>query len=158
MTQTRGGFSARRSPNGTGRLAILAIAVAIGLVSAPAAPQRGRDVARVAETRDCINVRDIDRTRVADPETILFYMRGGDVYRNDLSSRCPSLAFDERFMYRVTQNRICDLDVITVIDDVGFGFLPGASCGLGKFRQISEDEAQLLAADRRDRRGAGTSD
>jgi hypothetical protein len=130
---------------------MLAAALGATLASGPAAPQRGRDSGTGA-TRDCINVRDIDRTRVADAATLLFYMRDGDVFRNDLSSRCPSLGFDQRFMYRVTQNRICDLDVITVIDDVGFGFMPGASCGLGKFRQISEDEAQLLAADRRDRR------
>jgi hypothetical protein len=136
---------------GIGRGATLAVAVAAMLAGAPATPQRGRDNG-AAETRDCINVRNIDRTRVADAATLLFYMRDGEVYRNDLSSRCPSLAFDERFMYRVTQNRICELDVITVIDDVGFGFMPGASCGLGKFRRISDDEAQLLAAERPGRR------
>jgi hypothetical protein len=79
-------------------------------------------------------------------------MRGGDVYRNDLPNRCPNLEFEQRFMYRVTANRLCDLDVITVIDDVGFGFMPGASCGLGKFEPISAEEAESLTEDRRGRR------
>jgi hypothetical protein len=79
-------------------------------------------------------------------------MRGDDVYRNELPNACPSLDFDERFMDRVTLNRLCDVDVITVIDDAGFGFTAGASCGLGKFRPISEEEAQDLTA-RRNRRG-----
>lgn len=132
------------------RPALALLAGAAILVSAPAAPQRDR--ASADEPEDCINLMSIDRTRVADENTILFFMRGGDVYRNDLPNRCPNLEFEQRFMYRVTANRLCDLDVITVIDDVGFGFMPGASCGLGKFEPISAEEAESLTEDRRGRR------
>jgi len=78
----------------------------------------------------------IDRTRVADENTILFHMRGGDVYRNDLETRCPNIESEQGFMYRTTLNQLCDSDVVTVLDDIGFGFMPGASCGLGNFRPI----------------------
>jgi hypothetical protein len=119
------------------------------LGSVPAAAQRQNDDSNAV--RDCINLMQIDHTRVVDEDTILFYMRGDDVYRNDLPNRCPGLDFDERFMYRVTLNQLCDVDVITVIDDLGFGFMAGASCGLGKFRPISEEEAEALTGRRRDR-------
>ena len=135
------------------RPAMLTLVAAAALVSTPVPAQRG-DGARGAdadEPRDCIDLRGIERTRAPDEDTILFYMRGGDVYRNDLPASCPDLDFDERFMYRVSLNRLCDSDVITVIDDVGFGFMGGASCGLGKFRQVSEEEAEDLSARRRDR-------
>jgi hypothetical protein len=131
-------------------LAVATLAAATVLSSVPATAQRGDDS---AEQRDCIGLMDIDRTRVADEDTILFYMRGGEVYRNDLPNRCPNLDFDERFVYRVTLNRLCDSDVITVLDDFGFGFIPGASCGLGKFRPISEEEAEAVAEDRPRERG-----
>ena len=138
---------------GVRRPVMLTLVVAAALVSAPVPAQRGDGARsdRADEPRDCINLREIDRTRVPDEDTILFFMRDGDVYRNDLPNRCPDLDFDERFMYRVSLNRLCDSDVITVIDDVGFGFMPGASCGLGKFRPISEEEAEDLSAQRRDR-------
>jgi hypothetical protein len=155
MDQTTHGSTTSGPRQGLRRAAALAVAIAATLASGPAAPQRERGAAgetRAGETRDCINLRDIERTRVADADTILFYMRDGGVFRNDLSNRCPNLASDERFMYRVTQSRICDLDVITAVDDVGFGFMPRASCGLGKFRLVEDTDAELLADDRRDRR------
>jgi hypothetical protein len=86
-----------------------------------------------------------------DEDTILFYARNGDVYRNDLPHACPSLEFEDRFMYRTALTQLCDVDVITVLDDVGFGFMPGASCGLGKFQPIGEEEADDLAEQDRQR-------
>jgi hypothetical protein len=140
-TAMKGSLRAVRRP------IMLTLVVASALVSAPVPAQRGD----ADEERDCINLREIDRTRVANEDTILFYMRGGDVYRNDLPNRCPNLDFDERFMYRVNLNRLCDTDVITVIDDVGFGFMPGASCSLGKFRPVTDEEAEDLTEPRRER-------
>ena len=132
----------RRTRLRIGRSTMLVSAVGAALMTGPASPQRaGGDDA----TTDCINLRDIDRTRVVDEDTLLFYMRGGEVYRNDLPNRCPNLDFDQRFMYRVQQNRLCNTDIITVIDDIGFGFTPGASCGLGKFHAIDEEQADELA-------------
>lgn len=129
------------------RLALAALAVFAGAPAAPQPPAAGGD-----GMRDCIDLMRISRTRVADENTILSYLRGGEIYRNDLPDRCPNLDGDGRFMYRVTLNRLCELDIVTVLEDVGFGFLPGASCGLGKFRAIDEDEAESLVAERR-RRG-----
>jgi len=153
IAQSQGAAWMVRLAGSVRRPALVTLVVAAALVSAPVPAQRG-DGARgddADEARDCINLREIDRTRAPDEDTILFFMRGGEVYRNDLPNRCPDLDFDERFMYRVSLNRLCDSDVITEIDDVGFGFMAGASCGLGKFRPVSEEEAEDLSARRRDR-------
>lgn len=41
-------------------------------------------------------------------------------------------------------NRLCHLDIITVMDGVGFGPSPGASCGLGHFYPITGEQAEQL--------------
>jgi hypothetical protein len=114
-----------------------------------------QDGAEANETRNCVDLMRIDRTEVVDDDTVLFYMRNGTVYRNELTSSCPTLGFEERFMYRTVLTQLCDIDVITVLQDVGFGFMPTASCGLGKFEPIDEDTAEELVAeaDREQSRG-----
>jgi hypothetical protein len=92
----------------------------------------------------CIPLRSISSTRVVDDHNILFYMRGGDIYRNQLPHRCPGLRNERTFMYRTSLSQLCDLDIITVLNDAGFGFTPGASCGLGRFYPITKEEAKAL--------------
>ena len=107
------------------------------------------------EMVNCVSLTQIDRTRVVDDHTLLFYMRNDDIYRNVLPHRCPGLDNQQRFMYRVPITQLCSVDVITVLDDLGSGFMPGASCGLGKFQPISETMAEeiIAAAERADERG-----
>lgn len=93
---------------------------------------------------NCVSLSQVDRTEVVDDTTILFYMRGNEIYRNVLPHRCPGLRRDEAFMYRVTTSQLCNVDVITVLDRIGAGFMPGASCGLGKFQPISEAAVEEL--------------
>lgn len=92
----------------------------------------------------CVNLRQIDRTKVVDDKNILFYMKDDRIYRNRLPHRCAGLGFEESFMYRSTLNQLCDVDIITVLDDIGFGFRSGISCGLGMFYPIDEDMADDL--------------
>ena len=96
------------------------------------------------EVKNCINLNQIDRTDVVDDDTILFYMRGKDIYENDLPNKCPELRSEDRFMYRTSTSQLCNVDTITVLNDLGFGFMPGATCGLGKFAPISEEAAEEL--------------
>ena len=92
----------------------------------------------------CVNMRTVSRTEIIDDQTILFYMRDGEIYRNYLPHRCSGLAREERFSYRTTVSRLCDIDTITVLYNQGVGLSSGASCGLGRFYPISKDEAQAL--------------
>lgn len=92
----------------------------------------------------CIDTRRVRRTEVIDDRNILFYMKNGEIYRNQLPRRCSSLRQEKRFMYRTSLSRLCDIDMITVLYSGGSSMNKGATCSLGKFYPVSEDEAKAL--------------
>jgi len=100
-----------------------------------------------AEAENCISLSRIDRTRVIDNQNILFFMKGGDVYSNELPHKCNGLRKGKTFMYKTSLNRLCNVDTITVLDDIGFGFSRGATCGLGKFQPVEEFKPAPDASD-----------
>ena len=57
---------------------------------------------------------------------------------------CHDLSFHDSFMYRTSIDRICDIDVITVLHPIGGGLEAGPSCGLGQFQKISKKEVDTL--------------
>lgn len=95
----------------------------------------------------CISTTRLDRTEVVDDETVLFFMRGGDIYRNHLSRSCPGLEREKRFTYRVYGNQLCRVDTITVLESRAFGLTDGFTCALGDFQPISEYEAERLTGE-----------
>lgn len=93
--------------------------------------------------QDCVRASSIRSTQIVDDKTILFYMSGNRVYRNELPDGCPRLAAEGRFSYerRVGQRvgRLCSIDAITVLES--FREVPfGATCRLGQFYPITEAE------------------
>lgn len=118
------------------RLAFLVAAMVLGF---PASAQQA------AAPLDCIDLVRLDRADVIDDQTILFHMNNREVLRSSLPSKCPGLASEERFMYRVTMNRLCSTDIITVLYHAGFGLVEGPSCRLGDFEPISQEAARALA-------------
>lgn len=84
----------------------------------------------------CINLSQIRNTVVRDDRTIDFIMSGGRVYRNELPNQCGSLGFDRAFSYSTSLTQLCNVDIITVLQNVGGGLMPGASCGLGEFTPV----------------------
>lgn len=54
----------------------------------------------------CLWTRQIDRTTVIDPKTILFHMKDGKVYRNTLQSPCLGLQFNG-FAYVLHSDELC---------------------------------------------------
>lgn len=109
-----------------------------------AAEQDERDL----EARHCIRINDIDDIDIVDADTLIFRMRGNTVYRNDLPYRCPGLRKNDTLMYRSSVGRLCSVDMVTVLEDWGFGFAPGASCGLGMFQPITKQIAdEMLRAE-----------
>jgi hypothetical protein len=71
--------------------------------------------------------------RIIDNRSIEFQLTGGESYINVLPRRCAGLRPGRPFMYRTSISRLCDLDIITLLDSGGFGFRPMGSCGLGRF-------------------------
>ena len=96
------------------------------------------------EGKRCLPSRQISSTQVIDSEHIVFRMRGGEIYVSKLKRRCPGLRPRDAFSYRTSSNRLCDIDVITVLDNFGGSLRQGGSCRLGKFYPISEDEIKAM--------------
>ncbi|HEX7781749.1 MAG TPA: hypothetical protein VF509_02980 [Sphingobium sp.] len=125
------------------RIALIALAAMLsaGVVTdAASARKPAKDDGRVAvgEPIDCIMPNRLRNTNVRDDRTIDFVMNNGDVYRNVLPNSCPSLGFEQRFSYRLSTSQLCSVDVITVLQTAGGGYMQGASCGLGKFQKMSK--------------------
>jgi hypothetical protein len=117
---------------------VLALALSVGSIGTSLA-QDGTDDAgeRDLDSEHCVRIIDIDKIDIVDADTLVFRMRGGKVYRNELPHRCPGLRAKDTLMYRSSGGRLCSVDVVTVLENWGFGFAPGASCGLGMFEPIT---------------------
>lgn len=115
------------------------------LASSSGLAQRGADDEVIDTTpQACVIVRRINDTVVVDDKTVLFYMRGGDIYENFLKRSCPGLGRAKSFSYGVTAGRLCGSDMITVFDP--FSPQPGQTCGLGEFRPVTPERAAFLEA------------
>lgn len=96
------------------------------------------------ESERCVSLTRLKDTDILNERNILFILRGNKIYRNVLPRRCPSLRNNRAISYRPTLNRLCESDLITVLEDPGFGSMAGPSCVLGKFYLMTEAEADAL--------------
>ena len=115
---------------------LLPFALAAMAAAAPvAASDKGMPAATPAgDPVNCIQLNQVRATHVRSDQVIDFEMTGKRVYRNTLSSACPSLGFEERFAYTVSNGELCSVDTITVLQSTG---TRGATCGLGKFQPVT---------------------
>lgn len=90
---------------------------------------------KTGETTNCLRLSMVRDSDPLDDYAILFEVRGGGVYLNELDGRCGGLERERRFSYTTPQAQICKGDIITVTDT--FGTFRG-SCALGAFEQLSE--------------------
>jgi len=115
------------------------------LTLAPTASTLAQDDGDVDEGGErCIDTRRISNTQIIDKQNILFHMRNRTIYHNELPRSCPGLRRGKTISYRTTMSRLCSYDFITLLDTFGMGMTRGPSCGLGKFRPITKEEAQAL--------------
>lgn len=91
----------------------------------------------IGAAQSCIQLHSIQESRVRSDKVIDFRLSGNKWYRNELPNSCPSLGFEERFMYQTSLSQLCSVDIITVLHTSGSGLDRGASCGLGKFQPVS---------------------
>lgn len=91
-----------------------------------------------AEPVDCIQLRQIRESDVRSDSIIDFRMSGGKIYRNTLPNSCSQLGFERRFAYQTSLSQLCSVDIITVLNNIGPGISRGASCGLGKFQEMTD--------------------
>jgi len=89
------------------------------------------------KTGDSVNCLRLSMVRDSAPLNdyqILFEVRGGAMFLNDLNGRCTGLERERRFSYTTPQAQICEGDIISVTDN--FGTFRG-SCSLGEFQALS---------------------
>jgi hypothetical protein len=115
--------------------ALMIAALAGPALGRPLKPEQEAKIQPDGKPVSCVTASSIRETRVRDDSTIDFYMLGNKVYRNKLPQSCPQLGFEERFGYTVTNNQLCSVDIIHVIQSPPS--IPGASCGLGQFQPIT---------------------
>jgi len=124
------------------RLWLPVCALAVGMSAASLAQDDAEE--RDLDAVQCIRLVDLQDVDIVDDETLIFRTRRGTVYRNDLPHRCPGLRTNDTLMYRSSAGSLCNVDVVTVLYNRGFGFWPGASCGLGMFHPITAEIADEL--------------
>jgi hypothetical protein len=91
----------------------------LAAASAQADSAKGNDV--------CLDIDHVDHTVVVDDQTILYYMRGGKIWKNTLQRQCSSLKFEQGFVEDIRGGEVCsNRQTIRVIQT-------GALCSLGAF-------------------------
>jgi hypothetical protein len=120
-------------------LLLAALAGANAIAADAAAPQ-----AKDPQAKRCLRLAQINSTEIVDSKHIVFKMNDGTMYVSNLPHRCPGLTDDKAWLHKATNNEICDLDIITVTENIGGSLTPGASCGLGKFEPLAKPDLEAL--------------
>lgn len=104
---------------------LLIAALTIGLASVAQAQDTSASHGSI-----CLRTMDISNTTTPNDKTILFHMRGGKVWRNDLRGTCSGLRF-YGFAYTATPpGEICgNLQIIRVLKT-------HSVCSLGPFTEV----------------------
>ncbi|HSM94864.1 MAG TPA: hypothetical protein VLT91_02390 [Rhizomicrobium sp.] len=112
------------------RSLLIAATIAAGLATAAQAQNPPASTGSI-----CLRSQDISNTTTPDDKTILFHMRGGKVWRNDLRGTCSGLRF-HGFIYTATPpDQICgNLQIIRVLRT-------HAVCSLGPFTEVTKAPA-----------------
>ena len=119
---------------------------ALGLLAAAGAARAQDDSANAAQS--CIAAKGIDHTTILDDRNILFFMRKDHAaYRNTLLRACPGLRAENHFTYaQDALSGLCRGNVINVLSYTFDSPTLGASCQLGTFAPVTDDEVEELIA------------
>ncbi|MEM7569623.1 MAG: hypothetical protein AAF337_07500 [Pseudomonadota bacterium] len=127
------------------KLVLLASIFALASASSLQAQEADSKEAELDRTpRNCLPIVQLRRSHVIDDENIVFELRGRDYFLSQLPNRCPRLGFERSFSYATSITQLCNVDIITVLQNFGGRISPGPSCGLGMFVPITRDEFKAL--------------
>ena len=108
-----------------------------GSTCATAQNTPARDTAPDAATPRivCLDATHIDHTAAPNDHTILFYMRGGKIWRNTLKEDCPGLHAEQAFSRVIRGGEICsNQQMIQVINRE-------TPCALGTFTPYTQEHS-----------------
>lgn len=103
-----------------------------------------QDTAGAEKDMSCISTSRIKQVDIIDNSNVVFRTGVNDYYLNTLPRVCNGLKLNDTILYSTSTNRLCNVDVIIVLDRAGPDFQTGPSCGLGHFASISKEEITEL--------------
>lgn len=142
---TRTTYPRRAFVIGAVLLAAMASGRAQAQAEAPAAPaQAEAQIDRTPE--DCVLADRISKNVAVNDRQVVFFLRGGKYFRNDLDGACATLTAGETRLVLAVRNtgsaklaRVCETDAFTVERQAS-----RLGCGLGRFVPITAEEAAAL--------------
>jgi hypothetical protein len=125
------------------------VSLALGLALSGGAATYAMAKEASVEPERCVQLSRVKSTEILSNHQVLFKMLDGKLYVNSLPYPCPGLRPEVPLLYRTSIDKVCNVDVVTVLEPLGGGFYPSGSCGLGKFEPVDKGEvAQLREAAR----------
>ncbi len=132
----------------TRRLCVLLMSAALLATNAMAAtsnePETKESTNEEPKAVRCIDLKRIKTSEILGSQHIVFEMSNRERYMSTLSHPCPGMRPNTPYLLRPSTGRLCDLDIITMLNSTGFGFMPGASCGLGPFEPVSAEQVEMV--------------
>ena len=129
------------------RLSHVLLAMALFGIGNVASASTSNDQSADDKAQRCLDLSRIRDTEIIDGKRVLFKTVGKEMYLNELPRACPGLRPNEPYLVRTTIDRLCNLDTITILYHAGFGFTPGASCGLGMFQPVTQAQVDMVKAE-----------
>lgn len=116
------------------RLPLAIALLALGCSPTTTNPSQTEPGPEATPQKRCLQITRIFRSEIVDDRTILFHMRDGAIWKNELPNKCYGLRMQGGFGYTTPLDRLCDLDIIQVL---GGAF---SVCGLGHFEAYEPPE------------------
>lgn len=111
----------------------------VGMICTLAALElAGTSMAHAEESLDCLPSGQISSTKIIDDQNIVFKVRGNKFYNNHLPHKCSGLKAADKFRYTTSISKLCNVDIITVLQEAGGEMVDGAACGLGMFTPTTD--------------------
>ena len=98
------------------------------------------------ESQLCIAPRDLDTIEVLGERLVLFHGRRGEIWLNQLDSRCLGLEPEMLLDLRSYGGNFCRLDRFRATPRYNAFLYVTAECRLGRFETITEPHAEALRA------------
>jgi hypothetical protein len=100
--------------------------------------------ADVEKGKFCLKLINIDSSSILDSQHLLFITTDKRMYLNTLPRVCSGLKPGDTYEFSTPLNRLCNQDIITKLTYGGRGFIPGVSCGLGMFEEVTQEQVEAL--------------
>lgn len=103
------------------------------------------------QVEKCLSIVRIDQSKIVDSRHMLFTTADRRMYLNTLPRDCPGMHPGDTYMFSTALSQLCNVDIITILNPAGVGFLRGPSCGLGMFEPVTQEQVETLQREARGR-------